>query len=56
MKDPNPLILEAKALRDRLTLSGEHPEILKKLNHIVDLADVNSGQAEKLKRLIAAAK
>lgn len=49
----NQLVMDGRTLRDKLTLSGEHPEILRKLNHLVDLAYLNSSQAEKLKNLLA---
>lgn len=55
MRSPNPLIIEGRQLRDNLTLTGKHPEILRKLNAIVDLAYVAPADAEKLKRLIALA-
>ena len=46
------LLNDGRALRDKLALSGEHPEVLKKLNHLVDLAYLKGGQAEKLRNLI----
>lgn len=49
----NQLMVEGRALRDQLQLTGEHPTILAKLDHLVDLAYLNSSQAEKLKNLIA---
>jgi hypothetical protein len=52
----NQLVLDGRALRDQLTLTGEHPEILRKLNDLVDLAYLDSPQSEKLKNLIAQVK
>ncbi|WP_160106167.1 hypothetical protein [Pseudomonas izuensis] len=49
----NSLILDGRTLRDQLTRTGEHPEILRKLNDLVDLSYLDSPQAEKLKNLIA---
>lgn len=48
----NQLVMDGRALRDQLTLTGEHPLILAKLNHLVDLAYLNSSQVEKLKNLL----
>lgn len=55
MRDPNPVIVAAKALRDNLTLTGAQPEILRKLNAIVDQAEVGAADFEKLKNLISQA-
>ncbi len=56
MADSTPLVMQARALRDRLALSGDHPMILAKLNHIVDKAYVNPAEREKLKNLIRQAR
>lgn len=48
------LLNEGRVLRDRLAASGEHPLILAKLNHLVDLAYLKGGQAEKLRNLLKA--
>jgi hypothetical protein len=56
IRNPHPLILDGLALRDHLTLTGEHPEILAKLNHLVDLAYLNPAQTEKLNNLLKQAK
>lgn len=55
MRHPAPLIIEARQLRDHLSLTGKHSEILRKLNAIVDLAYVPPADVEKLKQLIALA-
>ncbi|MCE6980747.1 hypothetical protein EI534_25910 [Pseudomonas frederiksbergensis] len=49
----NQLVMDGRVLRDQLTLTGEHPEILAKLNHLVDKAYLNPAEAEKLKQLLA---
>lgn len=49
----HPLMMEGRALRDKLKLSGEHPDVLRKLDHIVDLKSIHGGTAQKLKNLIA---
>jgi len=48
------LLNEGRALRDRLAVTGEHPEVKRKLDHLVDLQYLNGSQAEKLRRLIKA--
>lgn len=48
----NELVMAGRALRDQLTLTGEHPELLRKLNDLVDLSYLTSPQAEKLKNLL----
>lgn len=52
----SPLMQQGRLVRDSLHLSGTHPEIKRKLDHIVDLRWINSAMAEKLKNLIEAAK
>lgn len=52
----NELMQRGRLVRDSLHLSGAHPEIKRKLDHIVDLRWINSAMAEKLKNLIEAAK
>lgn len=55
MRNPNPVIIQGRQLRDHLMLTNTQPEILRKLNAIVDLAIVGEADFEKLKRLIALA-
>jgi hypothetical protein len=49
------LLVQGRVLRDKLALSGDHPEIKRKLDHLVDLAYLKGGEAEKLRNLIKAA-
>jgi hypothetical protein len=49
-----PLLREGRALRDKLALSGEHPEILRKLEHLCELNYLKGGQAEKMRNLLKA--
>ena len=49
------LLNDGRALRDKLALSGDHPEILKKLLYLCELNYLKGGEAEKLRNLIKAA-
>lgn len=46
------LLNEGRALRDKLMLSGEHPEVLRKLLYLCELKYLKGGEAEKLRNLI----
>lgn len=52
IRHPHPLIIQGQALRDKLLLSGDHRDTLRKLNDLVDKAYLNPAEAEKLKNLI----
>jgi hypothetical protein len=47
-----PLLNEGRALRVKLEATGQHPEILKKLQYLCDLNYLKGGEAEKLRNLI----
>lgn len=55
MRNPNPVILEGLTLRDSLVISGKNPELLRKLNDLVDRPYLAPAEFEKLKNLIAKA-
>lgn len=48
----HPLMAEGRRVRDALRLSGLHPDVLRKLNDIVDLRHIHGGTAIKLQNLL----
>lgn len=50
------IMRDGRALRDKLALSGEHPEVKRKLDHLVDETYLPVALGEKLKRILEAAK
>lgn len=48
----HPRMMEGRRVRDSLRLSGLHPEVLRKLNDIVDLRHIHGGTAIKLQNLL----
>lgn len=48
----HPLMQEGRRVRDALRLSGQHPDVLRKLNDIVDLRSIHGGTAVKLQNLL----
>lgn len=50
----NPLMLEGRRVRDSLRLSGSMPDVLAKLDDIVDLPSIHGGTALKLQNLLDA--
>lgn len=52
MKSQHDLKLAGRVLRDQLTLSGENPELLRKLNALVDAVHLQAGDLAKLRRLL----
>lgn len=50
----NPLMMEGRRVRDHLKLSGEHPDVLRKLDDIVDQQSIHGGTALKLQNLLDA--
>ncbi|MFW0758938.1 hypothetical protein ACN1C3_30210 [Pseudomonas sp. H11T01] len=55
MRNPNYILVAAKALRDNLVLTGANPVLLAKLNSIVDDEHIGVIGMTRLKRLIAQA-
>ena len=52
MKSQHDLKHAGRALRDKLALSGEDPELLRKLNALVDAVHLQAGDEAKLSRLL----
>lgn len=48
------LMRDGRALRDKLALSGDKPEVLAKLNHLVDENFLPIALGEKLKNILEA--
>lgn len=46
------IMREGRALRDKLALSGEKPEVKRKLDHLVDEANLPIALGEKLKNIL----
>lgn len=52
MRSQNELKQAGRVLRDKLALSGENPELLRKLNALVDSAYLQAGDLAKLRKLL----
>lgn len=48
------IMRDGRALRDKLALSGEHPEVKRKLDHLVDENFLPVALGEKLKNILRA--
>lgn len=46
------LMRDGRALRDKLALSGDRPEVKRKLDHLVDEQYLTVALGEKLKRIL----
>ena len=50
------IMREGRALRDRLAITGEHPEVRRKLDHLVDENFLPVALAQKLKNILELAR
>lgn len=48
------IMREGRALRDRLAMTGEKPEVKRKLDHLVDETNLPIALGEKLKNILRA--
>lgn len=48
----SPLMQRGRRVRDSLALTGDHPELLAKLDHLVDEPNLNPALALKLSNLL----
>lgn len=48
----HPIMQEGRRVRDALKLSGQHPQVLRKLEDIVELHHIHGGTALKLQNLL----